>query len=169
MNIDELMALSKDSIPNLSKTLDADDIKFLVQVLNSKGDEVRYNAFLLLKSSSQLSPKVYHYWDELEGKLESDNSYQRSLGVMLIAENLRWDREGRFERVIGKYFGCCNDEKFITARQAIQGLATIIKTTPKYNEEIKRRLPKLELAKYKLNQQKILAKDIANTLKIISS
>ncbi len=169
MNANELVALSKDAIADLSKTLTATNIKFLVQTLNEKDDKLRYTAFLLLKSSSQSFPYVYQYWDELEDKLGSDNSYQRSLGVMLIAENVRWDKDLRFGEVISKYLGCCNDEKFITARQTIQGLATIAQTTSKYNDTIKQRLVSLELSQYKANQQNLLSKDISNVLKIVSA
>jgi hypothetical protein len=113
-------------------------------------------------------PFVFKYWGELEKKLDSDNSYQRSLGIMLIAENVRWDKEGRFGKTISKYMGCCNDEKFITARQTIQGLEIILKTTTNFNDEIKKGLANLQLSQYKENQQKLLNKDIANTLKIIN-
>jgi hypothetical protein len=114
-----------------------------------------------------MEPSVYQFWGVLVKKLSSDNSYQRSLGVMLIAENVRWDKEGKFKDVIGRYFGCCVDEKFITSRQAIQGLGAIVEATSKYNGEIAERLANLQLGQYKENQQKLLKKDIANVLKII--
>ena len=103
----------------------------------------------------------------LENKLTSDNSYQRSLGVMLIAENIRWDSERKFAKIIGKYMACCNDEKFITARQTIQGLGTIIQSTDRYNESIKAALTNLQFSQYKDNQRKLLIKDVATTLKFI--
>jgi hypothetical protein len=86
---------------------------------------------------------------------------------MLIAENVRWDKETKFRGVIEKYFGCCTDEKFITSRQAIQGLVTIIAATDKYNDEIERRLVALDLRMYKETQQELLRKDIASVLKLI--
>jgi hypothetical protein len=167
MNTDELKAVTKDRVPALSKTLTATDIQFLVETLNEKDDRLRYNAFLLLQSNSRENPFVYGYWGELEKKLESDNSYQRSLGIMLIAENVRWDKDGKFNKTIRRYMGCCNDEKFITARQTIQGLETILNTTDKFDEDIKQSLSNLQLSQYKENQQKLLAKDISNILKII--
>ena len=86
---------------------------------------------------------------------------------MLIAENVRWDTEGKFKQAIDRYLTCCVDEKFITARQAIQGLATVVAATNKYNDKIKESLTKLSLDKYKVNQQKLLQKDIAYILKIV--
>ena len=167
MNVDELKAVSKDQIPAIAKTLTASDIQLLVDTLSDKDDKLRYNAFLLLQARSRMEPSVYPYWDVLVKKLGSDNSYQRSLGVMLIAENVRWDKEGKFKDVIGRYFSCCVDEKFITSRQAIQGLGAIVEATSKYNGEIAERLVNLQLGQYKENQQKLLRKDIANVLKLM--
>jgi hypothetical protein len=88
---------------------------------------------------------------------------------MLIAENVKWDKEDRFIKTISKYLSCCNDEKFITARQAIQGLESILKTTDKFDNEIKQGLSNLRLSQFKENQQKLINKDISNTLKIIKN
>jgi hypothetical protein len=168
MNTHELKALAKTDIALVSTNLNDADINFLVETLNEKDDKLRYNAFLLLQASSRQLPSVYEFWSELEMKLDNDNSHQRSLGIMLIAENVRWDKEGRFSKTISKYLSCCKDEKFITARQTIQGLEIILKTTDKFNDLIKQRLANLQLSQYKENQQKLLSKDIANVLKIIN-
>jgi hypothetical protein len=168
LNSEILKAVTKDQILALSKTLTATDIRFLVETLNEKDDKLRYNAFLLLQAYSCRFSAVYEYWDELEKKLDSDNSYQRSLGTMLIAENMRWDKEDKFSRTISKYLNCCTDEKFITARQTIQGLEIILKATDKFNDTIKQRLSNLQLSQYKENQQKLLSQDISKILKIIN-
>jgi hypothetical protein len=86
---------------------------------------------------------------------------------MLIAENVKWDKGGRFSRTISKYLSCCSDEKFITARQAIQGLEAVLKATDKFDKEKKQSLANLRLSQYKENQQKLLNKDASKILKII--
>jgi hypothetical protein len=168
LNVDNLKAVAKDQVQVLSKTLTTTDIRFLVETLSEKDDKLRYIAFLLLQSNSRISPFVYNHWCELEKKLDSDNSYQRSLGIMLIAENVRWDKEDKFSKTIGEYLRCCTDEKFITARQTVQGLETVLKATDKFNDEIRNYLTNLQLSQYKENQQKLLNKDISNVLKIIN-
>lgn len=167
MNADQLKLLPKTEIPELAKTLSATDVNYLVGALAEKEDATRYNAFLLLQANSRQFPFVYEYWDELEKKLESSNSYQRNIGLKLIAENVRWDKEGKFRKTLAKYLSCCLDEKFITARQTIQGLASVITATSEYNDKIKRSLTKLSLDKYKNSQQKLLKQDISSILKII--
>ena len=169
MNREELKALPKREIPQQASKLGKADVCFLIETLAEKEDSVRYNAFLLLHNSSLESPYTYEHWDELEQKMGSDNSYQRSIGLMLIAKNVRWDKEGKFEKALSRYLKCCADEKFITARQAIQGIATIVKATGKYNEKIEKSLRSLQLSHYKENQQKLLNKDIAVALKMLNS
>jgi hypothetical protein len=167
MNIDELKSLQKTAIPESAKHLNENDVDFLFETLVEKDDIVRYNAFLLLQAHSKESALVYKHWNELANKLKSDNSYQRSIGVMLLSENLKWDNTCKFNEIIDKYLSCCLDEKFITARQAIQGLTKILNTTESYDKKIKQHLDSLTLKKYKENQQKLLAKDIAQAIKIL--
>jgi hypothetical protein len=161
VNLADLAAISKDQIPSKAKTLGAEDVAFLVDELSEKDDKLRYNAFLLLQAHSTLAPLVYAYWDVLAQKLESDNSYQRSLGVMLLAENIRWDREGKFGASLSEFLACCSDEKFITARQTLQALTKIVGTTKAYNKTIANHISSLDISKYKENQQSLLKKDIA--------
>jgi hypothetical protein len=164
----QLLALKKDQIPTEAKTLSADNVEYLVETLSEKDDKLRYNAFLLLQAHSKEANTVYPYWNKLAEKLDSDNSYQRSLGIMLLAENVRWDIEGKFAGVIGKYFACCNDEKFITARQTIQALSEVAKATDKHNAAIATGLACLDFSKYKENQQSLLKRDVAATQKLLA-
>lgn len=89
MDTRQLKELSKDDVAKLSKNLSRDEIRLLVEMLNEKDEATRYHAFLLLQSNSYSFPFVYEYWNDLEEKLESPNSYQRSVGVKLIAENVK--------------------------------------------------------------------------------
>jgi len=167
MNADELRAINKTDIPEAAKKLSKTDIASLVDTLTEKDDLLRYHAFLMLQAHSRLSPAVYTYWAVLESKLSNSNSYQRSLGLMLLAENVRWDKDGKFAKVIDSYMDGCMDAKFITARQAIQGLANIIEATSSYNDKIQKRLASIDFSKYKENQQSLLRKDVANIQKLL--
>ena len=167
MNTEELAALPKIAIPEAAKKLTVKDVSFLVETLSEKDDALRYNAFLLLQANSQLTPNVYTHWAVLESKLGDSNSYQRSLGLMLLVENVRWDKDGKFGKVIDAYLACCMDEKFVTARQAIQGLASVIDDSDRYNDRIRQRIDNLDFSKYKENQQKLLKKDVAAILNLL--
>ncbi|NLE05031.1 MAG: hypothetical protein GX638_09555, partial [Crenarchaeota archaeon] len=106
---------------------------------------------------------------DLEKKIVSTNSYQRSLGLMLISENVKWDINNQFSKIFDIYMSCCNDEKFITARQTIQGLENILKATNKYDNEITQKLSAISFSQYKENQQSLLNKDKEKILKIIEN
>jgi len=167
VDTDQLAAVKKDEVPEQAKNLTPIDVEFLVETLKEKDDKLRYNAFLLLQAHSKNSSAVYTHWNKLAEKLDSDNSYQRSLGVMLLAENVRWDTESKFAGIIDKFLACCLDEKFITARQTIQVLAVISKATDKYNATFAKVLAELDLSKYKENQQSLLKRDIAAVQKLL--
>ncbi len=169
MDLTKLNEIVKSEIPFLAESLSETEVQFLVEKLSEKDDKIRYNAFLLLQANSKKFPNTYKHWDVLELKLESANSYQRSVGLMLIAENVRWDRDNKFDHAIDKYLNCCLDEKFITARQAIQNLSSIIDSTDKYNKKITIYLTQLPLSKYKDNQRKLLEKDRAQIIKMIEN
>lgn len=96
--------------------------------------------------------------------IDEDNSYQRSLGLMLISENIKWDKEDKFRMVCNKYLQHCDDEKFITACQCIQGLNKIIEFTSKYNGIIQDNLLQIDLNKRKDSQKSLLLMDIIGVL-----
>ncbi len=170
MKTDQLKTLRKEDIPELAKKLTSQEVDFLIPILAEKDDTLRYPAFLLLKEHSQYQPNVYQHWDTLEKKLTDMNSFQRNIGLWLIAENVRWDKNQKFRQAIDAYLDCTTDEKFITARQAIQGLTTILQATSQYDDKIKQALSNLKLDKYKQSsQQPLLKKDIANALKTIQT
>jgi hypothetical protein len=167
VNVEQLKTLPKNEIPQLAKQLSISDVDFLVKTLSEKDDAARYTAFLLLQANSRQTPLVYAHWDELKEKLGNVNSYQRSLGLMLIAENVKWDQNDRFNTTIDSYLTGCSDKKFITARQAIHGLANVVNATSKYNTKIKQALTNLTFDNYKENQQRLLKKDITGIMELI--
>jgi hypothetical protein len=160
---DELLK-NKDNLTNYAQQIKSDDIRTLVDWLNEKDDNIRYAAFLLLQLLSEKDDRVYAYWETFVEKLQDQNSYQRSLGLMLIAENLRWDKEEKFEKVSNAYLEHCDDEKFVTARQSIQGLLKIIGHAGKSRGKIIGALTHIDLGKRKDTQRGLLLLDIAEVL-----
>ena len=160
----ELLLSQKDNLNCLLEKVGENDIDLLVAWLKEKDDTIRYAAFLLLKLLSLNSCKVYKYWDTFAGMIDDDNSYQRSLGLMLISENVRWDKEEKFGVICSKYLNHCDDEKFITARQCIQGLNRICDYTTKYKNEIVDMLLRVDLDKRKDTQKSLLLMDIIEVL-----
>lgn len=164
---ESIMSISKSDLQEASKDLQTEDIPQLVEWLNLKDDNVRYQAFLLLQNRSLFRDDVYPYWDTFRSKLRSDNSYQRSIGLMLLAENAKWDKENRMEDTIDEFLMLLNDEKPITIRQCIQSLGKIASAKPGLNDMIASRLISFNLISIKETMRKSILLDILNVLLII--
>jgi hypothetical protein len=98
-----------------------EQIDELFKLLESKDGKLRYSALQeLIGITDEPVVWVYDKWYELEHKLSSDNSYQRSIGLMLLANLSKSDTDNRMSGIITKITGFFEDEKFITSRQCIQ-------------------------------------------------
>jgi len=164
ITIETMMSIEKGDLPEAARKINQDDILQLIEWLSLKEDAVRYQSFLLLQSRSQFFDDVYSFWNTFRDKLKSDNSYQRSLGLMLIAENVKWDSEGRMETAIDDYLELLNDEKPITIRQCIQSLDKIVTHKPGLYAKIADRLVSFDFSCVKETMRKLIWIDIINTL-----
>ncbi|HBN86426.1 MAG TPA: hypothetical protein DEB10_15375 [Ruminococcaceae bacterium] len=167
ITIEGIMSIPKSDLQEASKALNKDDIPLLVEWLSLKDDNIRYQAFLLLQNRSLFFDDVYPHWDILQNKLKSDNSYQRSIGLMLIAENVKWDVLNKIEDTIDDFMKLLNDEKPITIRQCIQSLGKIASSKPGLNDKIASRLISFDLMAVKDTMRKSILLDILNVLIII--
>jgi len=149
----------KEDADMLSEQLKEEDIAFLVSLLEEKEDALRYAAFLALKARSQRKDDVYPFWDTLAQKLQSENSYQRSIGIMLLSENVRHDAEKKLDTVLQEYLFHCGDAKFITARQTLQSIAVWISLRPDLVPTVAKSIANLDFSFYKENQRRLLKKD----------
>lgn len=94
-----MATLRSDEISALVNTLDDNAIASLVDWLSEKDDVIRYNAFTLLLERSKIQSDVYPYWDIFKAKMKSENSYQRTIGIQLLVENVRWDVQRNMDSV----------------------------------------------------------------------
>ncbi|SMC68669.1 hypothetical protein [Papillibacter cinnamivorans] len=122
---DSILPIDAGSLPEFASVLASEDIAKLIGWLNEKEDKIRYRSFLLLQHRSSASPDVYPYWEDFRAKLKNDNSYQRSIGIMLLAENARWDTGGQAKEALDDCFSLLSDERPITIRQCIQSLENL--------------------------------------------
>ncbi len=167
ISIESMMSIDKSNMQEASKTVIKDDIPQLVDWLSLKDDNIRYQALLLLQNRSVLFVDVYPYWDTFRNKLKSDNSYQRCIGLMLIAENTKWDTKNQMDNTIDEYLELLNDEKPITIRQCIQALGKVVPYKPNLNNKIAGRLISFNLMAIKETMRKSILLDILNVLLVI--
>lgn len=106
-------------------------INGLFENLNSKDGKIRYEAMQeLIRISENKVEWLYDKWFVLLDKLTSENSYQRSIGLMLLANLAKSDLENRMGGVLSDYLKFIEDEKFITSRQCIQNIWKIAVCNP---------------------------------------
>lgn len=165
--IERLASFDKSELEEVSKTLCREDLPKLVEWLADKDDTIRYNAFLLLHHRSSNFNDVYPFWDVFYEKLKMQNSYQRSLGLMLISDNVKWDKNNKIDSVIDEYLLHLNDEKPITVRQCIQSLTSIVQHKSHLSEKIAERLMGVDIESIKETMQKLVLSDILKVLAVI--
>lgn len=162
-----LLSTEKDALPALSKALTPEDLEMLVDWLSEKDDKLRYSSLLVLQSRSKDSDDLYKYCDVFVSKLKSDNSYQRSIGLMMIAANVRWDKNSLFEAVFDDYCALLEDEKPITVRQCIQSFEDIVPYKPLLGTKIADILMDIDILCAKETMRKLFLLDIINILLLI--
>lgn len=158
---------NEDHLAQAAAALNEADIAQLVDRLSLKENDVRYQALLLLKERSRQNDDVYPYWDVFHKKLRDKNSFQRSIGALLLAENVRWDTGRKTEAAIDSYLTLLYDEKPITIRQSIQALIEILPYRPELHEKIANALMAVNLMKIKETMRKLVLADIIEILLLI--
>jgi hypothetical protein len=99
------------------------NIKKYIGDLGSTDDKVRLEALqTLLKVTESKVDWVYDVWNHLFEKLGNENSYQRSIGVMLLCNLAKSDTENRIANSLDCLLAHTKDDKFITSRQCIQNI-----------------------------------------------
>lgn len=160
------LVCNKHRLPEFALELTTEEVGELFELLTITDNELRSAAFFCLKHRSTEYPDVYVFWDSLVEKLSSENSFHRSIGLMLLAENVRWDKNKAFDGIFSQFMSHCSDEKFITARQTIQSLVNIVPYRIDLIGKISEYLKSLDLSKYKENQQSLLKRDIESIVNL---
>lgn len=93
-------------------------------------------------------------------KLRSTNSYQRSIGIILIAANVKWDKENKIDITIDDYLKILYDEKPITVRQCIQLLSKIVTYKTNLHNKVANELISIDIMDIKPTMRKLILIDI---------
>ncbi|MEQ9363476.1 MAG: hypothetical protein RIF32_04495 [Leptospirales bacterium] len=109
--------------------------------LRGKDRELRYAAFqYLLKQTDQSVDWAYEAWEELVNLLESKDNHERSIAAQLLSNLAKSDPEGRLFTDLDKIMRITRDEKFVTARHALQSLWKVGVTSDALRTQVIRRL-----------------------------
>jgi hypothetical protein len=137
--------------------------------LGSTDDKIRLNALqAILKVTDEKADWVYDVWDDLLGKLDNENSYQRSIGIMLLCNLAKSDRENRLNDSLGLLLAHTKDEKFITSRQCIQSIWKVAITNQQHRKRILDHLEKRFKECIDEKHYNLIRQDIIQSIRHIS-
>ena len=119
------------------------NIKKRIEDLGSTDDKTRLDALqTMLKMTEAKVDWIYDIWDHLLDKLDHENSYQRSIGILLLCNLAKSDTEDRLRAALDRLLIHTRDEKFITSRQCIQNIWKAAATNKANREKVLKHLEK---------------------------
>jgi hypothetical protein len=141
------------------------DIKKHLENLGSTDDKIRLAALqTLLKMTDSKIDWIYEVWDPLLEKLDHENSYQRSIGVMLLCNLAKSDSQDRLKSGLDRLLTHTRDEKFITSRQCIQNFWKAAMTNKANREKILKHLEKRFVECADEKHHNLLRQDIVQSM-----
>lgn len=119
------------------------DVKTLVEMLSLNDDTARYSAFQeMLKITENKVDWFNQYKKVFVDKLSDENSFQRSIGTMLLCNLAKNDKVHEFVGILDRLMAIIDDEKFITQRQYLQNIWKVAIIEKEYRDRIVRQLVK---------------------------
>ena len=119
------------------------DVKKHIENLASTDDKIRLEALQnLLRITESKVNWVYDVWGRLLEKLDHENSYQRSIAIMLLCNLAKSDVENRLGVCLDRLLAHTRDDKFITSRQCIQNIWKAAATNRPNREKVLKHLEK---------------------------
>ena len=139
-----------------------------IAMLTSKDDKAACAYAEKVISESRESDAWYNCFDEFASLLNHPKSLVRNRALNILAANVRWDDENRFDGIMTEYLSHITDEKPITARQCVKALAELGQAKPQYIPEILTALQSADLSQYKDSMRPLIEKDIRETIEKLS-
>ena len=135
-----------------------------IPMLTSKDDKAACAYAEKIISESRESDAWYDCFDEFASLLNHPKSLVRNRALNILAANVQWDDENRFDGILPDYLSHITDEKPITARQCVKALAEVGQAKPQYIPEILSALQSTDLSQYKDSMRSLIEKDIRETI-----
>jgi hypothetical protein len=149
----------------LNKKIMDKQIKEFFKNLESRDNKLRLNSMnIILNKTEKQVEWIYDVWDELIKKLDNDNSYQRSIGIMILCNLAKSDVENKFNNAIDKILVHTEDDKFITTRQCIQNCWKVALVNNALKEKIIKHLEVLYINCINKKHYNLLRQDIIKSL-----
>ncbi len=133
--------------------------------LESIDDAVRMKALkTVLAATDSRVDWIYEEWDSLVGKLDDENSFQRSIAVMVLCNLAKSDKEERMGKILNELLSHTKDEKFITSRQCLLHIWKVAVAGKSLREKVIRHLETRFAECEKEKHYNLLRQDIVTSL-----
>jgi hypothetical protein len=143
-------------------------VKESIDNLGSTDDKIRLNALqTILKITEDKVDWVYDVWDDLVGKLDDENSYQRSIAIMVLCNLAKSDSENRIGASLNRLLAHTQDNKFITSRQCIQSIWKVAATSNRTREIVLAHLEKQFEGCTEEKHYNLLRQDIIQSMRLL--
>ena len=139
----------------------------LITQLTSKNDKEACALTDMIILESKNSNQWYNYFDDFVSLLNHPKSLVRNRAINLIAINIQWDNDHKFDSILSDFLCHITDEKPITARQCVKSLAFIGQIKKDYIPMILSALNSADVSKYKDSMRPLIEKDIEQTKQIL--
>ena len=141
----------------------------IVAKLTAKDDRFACAFADRIIAESRQTDTWYKCFDAFATLLNHPKSLVRNRALHILAVNVRWDEENRFDAILPELLSHVTDEKPITARQCIQALAQVGLAKPQYIPQILDCFHNADLSKYKDSMRPLIEKDMAETETALTS
>lgn len=138
-------------------------------LLTSKDDKAACAYAEKIISESRETDVWYNCFDEFASLLNHPKSLVRNRALSILAANAKWDDGNRFDGILPDYLSHITDEKPITARQCVKALTEVGSAKPRLVPEIVTALENADLSRYRDSMRPLVEKDIAETVRRLTS
>ena len=141
----------------------------IISKLTAKDDKYACAIADIIIAESLDTDEWYEYFDAFASLLSHPKSLVRNRGLHILAANVQWDDDNRFDAILPEFLSHITDEKPITARQCIKALALVGQAKLQYIPQIIAALQEANLSKYKDSMRPLIEKDVEDTVCFLQS
>ena len=132
------------------------------QMITNRYIMVYYHCYYILDKASSRNPELFYKdWKKFEKLLNHENSYHRTIGLVMLSNLIPADKEKLFDKISDKYFMFINDKKITTARDCVTSTGKILRQRPDYIDKVMKLYLNMEkICEFKENQKALLLYDM---------
>jgi len=138
----------------------------LVENLVIKDETIRYNSHKVLLIVSEVNPEVlYSKWDFFVNLLKSKNNFHKVIGLQIIANLTKIDREKKFEDIFDIYCDLLDAKSVMTAANLARNLGKIANAKPNLRSKITNKLLEIEKTSHEPGRKELIKASVIESFR----